>query len=123
MRKRVVSVLVVTIMTLMCCANAFAVANNPQPYAKARLYGGLSPQGSNRYLLWGTIRGESNDDLSIRVELRSSSGNYITSVSNSGDTASVTASTPISLSSGTYYIYLYGTTSTSSPSDVLTVRI
>ena len=123
MRKRVISVLVVTIMMLMCCANAFAVANNPQPYAAARLSGGLSPQGSNRYLLWGTIRGESNDDLSIRVELRSSSGNYITSVSNSGDTASVTASTYVNLSSGTYHIYLYGTTSTSSPSDVLTVRI
>lgn len=123
MKKRVVSMLVVMVMVLMYCSIALAASNDTQPYAVARISGGLTSQGGNRYLLWGTIRGLSNDDLSIRVELRSSSGSYIAGASNSGDGASVTASTPISLSSGTYYIYLYGSSSTSSPSDVLTVRI
>jgi len=122
MKKRMFALLIVMVMMVACCANAFALANDVQPYSAGLVTGGLYPQ-SGRYVLWGTIRSTKTDNMSITAELRTSSGEFIASAYNDGSGTVVTAQESINLSSGTYYIYLYGTTSTSSPSDVLSVRV
>lgn len=124
MKKRLFSLFLSLVIVLAYCSCALAVQDSVEPRASARVYGGLIPSGSGgRYELWGRIEGIPTDTLTIRVELRNASGSYITGTSNSGQGPSVTASKYVTLGSGTYYIYLYGTTPTSSPLDVLTVVI
>lgn len=124
MKKRLFSLFLSLVIVLAYCSCALAVQDSVEPRASAWVYGGLIPSGSGgRYELWGRIEGIPTDTLTIRVELRNASGSYITGTSNSGQGPSVTASKYVTLGSGTYYIYLYGTTPTHSPSDVLTVVI
>lgn len=124
MKKRLFSLFLSLVIVLAYCSCALAVQDSVEPRASAWVYGGLIPSGSGgRYELWGRIEGIPTDTLTIRVEFRNASGSYITGTSNSGQGPSVTASKYVTLGSGTYYIYLYGTTPSHSPSDVLTVVI
>ena len=124
MKKRLFSLFLSLVIVLAYCSCALAMQDSAEPLATARVYGGLSPSGSGgRYELWGRIDGVAADYLSIRVELRSEAGSYITGTSQSGQGPSVTASKYVTLSSGTYYVYLYGETPSHSPSDVVTVVI
>ncbi len=122
MKKRLFSLFLSLIIVLTYCSYALAAQDSVEPRNSAVVHGGLTPIGE-QYELWGRINGAAVDYLSIRVELRSEAGSYITGASRGAQGPSVTASTYVTLPSGTYYIYLYGTTPTHSPSDVLTVVI
>lgn len=122
MKKRLFSLFLSWIIVLAYCSCALAMQDSEEPRNSAVVHGGLTPIGG-QYELWGRINGAAADYLSIRVELRSEAGSYITGASRGAQGPSVTASTYVTLPSGTYYIYLYGTTPTHSPSDVLTVVI
>lgn len=112
---------VVVVMMVMCCANAFAQEHEVFPRATADLAGGLVSQGNGQYRMWGAIEG-TRESLTVRIELRTTSGGYIDGCSKSGTGPSVTATKTVSLSKGTYYLYIYGTTPTDTPSRVLSVQ-
>ena len=118
MKKRLFSLFLSLVIVLAYCSCALAMQDSEEPRNSAV----VTPIGG-QYELWGRINGAAADYLSIRVELRSEAGSYITGASRGAQGPSVTASTYVTLPSGTYYIYLYGTTPTHSPSDVLTVVI
>lgn len=121
MRKRMMSLVIIIAMMVMCCGNAFAQENEIIPRANAGLTGGLNPAGNGRYTMWGNIQGVI-ESLTIRIELKTTSGGYIDSCSSSGMGPSITTSKTVNLSKGTYYLYIYGTTPTDSPSRVVTVK-
>lgn len=124
MKKRLFSLFLSLVIVLAYCSCALAMQDSAEPLATARVDGGLTLEGSGGlYKLWGRSSGTPTDSLTIRVELRNASGSYITGTSNSGQGPSVTASKYVTLSSGTYYVYLYGETPSHSPSDVITVVI
>ena len=118
------ALLIVMVMMVACCANALAITDNILPYSQGALSGGLTSQGGGKYNLWGEIIGDFNEALSITAELRTSSGSIIGRTYGSGYGPTVITQTEyVYLSSGTYYLYLYGTTSTDSPSKIVTIRI
>lgn len=121
MRKRLISMAVIMVTMLLCCGNAFAQEHEITPYASATITGGLSSLGSGEYQIWGRIQG-AREQLSIRIELRTTSGGYIDGASNSGTGPSVSTSETVRLTAGTYHLYIYGTTPTHTPSQVLVVR-
>lgn len=122
MKKRLFSLFLSLVIVLAYCSCALAVQDGVEPRYSAVVHGGPILRGG-QYELWGRINGTAADYLSIRVELRSEAGSYITGTSQSGQGPSVTASKYVTLSSGTYYVYLYGETPSHSPSDVVTVVI
>ena len=121
MKKRLAAFVLACLLLALTGATAFAV--DIRPYASATITGGLASQGGYNYSLWGNITGFSQDYLTIRAVLRNSSGTYITETSNSGYGPMVTATKTVMLASGTYYVYIYGTSPTHSPSMVVTVNI
>lgn len=123
MKKRLSAFVLACLLLALTGATAFAQVGDIQPNAAAMISGGLEAMGNNRYALWGNIAGYSQDYLTIRAVLRNSSGTYITETSNSGYGPTVTATKTVLLAAGTYYVYLYGTSPTHSPSMVVTVNI
>jgi hypothetical protein len=123
MKKRLFAATLACLMLLAFSGSAFAESKAIQPYAYGTVEGGLTPQGGGKYTLWGAIKGMPDDSMSIRAELRSSSGAYITETSKSGKGPTITASKTVNLASGAYTIYLYGVTSTHTPSTSFTVTI
>lgn len=120
MKRKVVSMLVVMVIMVVCCGNALAQGSEIAPCSNATATGGLSPLENGEYQIWGRIQG-AQEQLSIKIELRTTSGSYIDGASNSGTGPIVSTSKTVRLSAGTYKLYIYGTTPTHSPSQVLTV--
>ena len=105
MKKRLFSLFLSLVIVLAYCSCALAMQDSEEPRNSAVVHGGLTPIGG-QYELWGRINGAAADYLSIRVELRSEAGSYITGASRGAQGPSVTASTYVTLPSGTYYICL-----------------
>lgn len=109
MKRRILSLLLVVCLSVLCVG---ATSMAAEARASAMLSGGLLSNGGSSYQLYGKIRGTSGDAKTVRAELYL--GNtYITSTSTVSGTASiVTATTNVTLSTGTYRVDVYGTTST-----------
>ncbi|HPK15730.1 MAG TPA: hypothetical protein PKW41_07020 [Clostridia bacterium] len=123
MKKRILSILLIAILVFSYCGSSLAVPSQSlQPRAAGIVTGGLAHISGSIYELWGSIRGVSSDQLTIRVVLYKGS-NYITEISNSGSGPYVETSMNVILSSGTYTLYIYGTTPTNSPQTTKTVTI
>lgn len=120
MKKRILSFAVVFMMVVMCSVNVFAT-DEVAPCSSAVVTGGLSKIGNGQYEIWGRIQGV-REELSIQIELRTTSGSYIDGAFNSGTGPTVSTSEQVNLSPGTYHLHIYGTTPTHTPSQILVVR-
>ena len=109
--KKIISLLLVTMMMLSCCSFAFAESQKMETRAGFRTDAGLAHVSGSTYSLWGQIIGSAGDSLSITVEVYKS-GSYITGLSGSGTGPTVYKSKNVSLASGTYTLKITGTSST-----------
>lgn len=125
MKKRVVAI--VLIVCLLMCMNSTAFAALPgddsaEIQASGRVSAGLTYVSEHCYNFHAVIKGTTGEAMSVQADLYYM-GNYITSISASGVGPMVTADTNLMLANGTYRIYVYGQTTTDSPSTTITVTI
>jgi hypothetical protein len=130
MKKRVLALLLVILVSVL--STGYALAEAPQidepassvdiivqPMSTLTLTCGLSKVSGSTYNVWATCRSAASENLTVSYTLyRIVSGAqvYVTSSSASATGFSVTASKQISLSAGTYKLYVTGSGNTSSTS-------
>jgi len=125
MKRRIISI--VLILCLLLCMNSTAFAALPEDdsaeiQATGMVTADLDYVSEHTYNFYAIIRGATGEAMSVRADLYYM-GNYITSISASGVGPIVTAETNLMLASGTYRIYVYGQTTTHSPSGTFSVTI
>lgn len=128
MKKRLFTYVIVMMVCFVLAGNALALSSDEvvvQPRSTISVTCGLTQSGS-QYRLWSKTKTSFSDDLTASASLYqivNGSEVFITSVSASATGTTVTASKLRTLSSGTYKIYGYGTSSSSTGSNSSTVSV
>lgn len=128
MKKRLLSFAIVMMICFVFAGNTLAISSDEivvQPRSAISVTCGLTQSGS-QYRLWSKTKTSFSDDLTARASLYkiiNGSEIFITSVSASATGTTVTASKLRTLTSGTYKVYGYGTSSTSTGSNSSIVSV
>lgn len=105
MKKRIITLVVATILCLLISVPAFAAII---PRGSVGLSSGLTHVSGSTYNAWASVQAFQDENISVRFTLYKVNGKtmtYITSGSSSTDGTYAIAQKRASLSSGTYKLY------------------
>lgn len=106
---RILAMLLMVVLTFSTMMSAYAQSTEPSKLrATSNVTCGFTKRTGNSYQYWGKFYYDESSNLSINVYLYTSSGSLLSSCSNAGTGANISARKTVNLSAGTYIVKAYG---------------
>lgn len=106
---RILAMLLIAVLMFTAVMSSYAeMVDTAELRATANVTCGFTKKTGNSYQYWGKFYYNESSNLSINVYLYTSSGSLLSSCSNAGIGANISARKTVNLSTGTYIVKAYG---------------